>query len=54
MAVLVNDPVAAALTAATIVNVTDVPAGKLTVVLIEPLPEAVVQPAPALGRTSTT
>ena len=49
VAVLVSEPVAAALTAVTIVRVTEVPVGRLTVVLIEPLPDAVVQPAPALG-----
>ena len=48
-AVLLNVPVAAALTAATTVNVAVAPTGRLTVVLIDPLPEVDVQPAPALG-----
>ena len=48
-AVLLNVPVAPALTAATTENVAVAPTGRLTVVLIEPLPEAEAQPAPALG-----
>ena len=49
VAVLARVPVAAALIAATIVKVALVPTGRLTVVLIEPLPLAAAQPAPALG-----
>ena len=49
VAVLLTVPVALGLIAVVIANVAVVPAGRLTVVLIEPLPEADVQPAPALG-----
>jgi hypothetical protein len=48
-AVLLIVPVAAALIAVVIENVAVAPTGRLTVVLIEPLPEAAAQPAPALG-----
>jgi hypothetical protein len=49
VAVLATVPVAEALIAATTVKVAVVPTGRLTVVLMEPLPDAAVQPAPALG-----
>src|SRR6185295_14025791 len=47
--VLMSAPVAEGLIAATTVNVTDVPSGRLTVVLIEPAPVAAVHAAPAVG-----
>ncbi len=50
VAVLPTVPVAAASIAATIVKVAVEPTGKLTVMLIEPVPLAVEHPAPALGE----
>ena len=49
VAVLATVPVAAGPIAATMVKVAVVPTGRVTVVLIAPLPLAAVQPAPALG-----
>ena len=47
VAVLVNEPVAAAEIGAVTVNVAVAPTGRVTVVLIEPLPAAAQVPPPA-------